>query len=329
LFLSDAYILLGDKVWDTIGHLPDKDKTQLEERLRRVPGAHVDEQKEMAGPLRQKAAQTNLRSNSPSKLAGPRNASPLPQTTRTGYPHLSSLSKPASMGTTIPQMPAGKKAHLPSRLARPSSRQTFNKESEDIESQERRILRPLNVSAPRQVENVEILPDPGPSTLPFTREEKRTRESNDVGIMISNILSNDPTRSVDALKKIQKVLEPTSGSGMPLSQSFQEVAEHSEGLIETITVQVSHVFDRVNELLDPANFRLAKHLMQTLHSFFSHNLLAESLTMDTIVTLLEELTLRLLQTDESFDSNVKEISRFINLIILKIFATARRISVLR
>ena len=217
---------------------------------------------------------------------------------------------------------------MPSRLARPSSRQNFNSElSEDTDSRERRVPRLLNT--PRLIGSTELHSEPGPSSAIASSSERESYESNEAGIMISNILSNDPTRSVEALKKIQKVLDPANGSAMSLSHAFRDIAEHSEGLIETITVQISHVFDRVNDLLDPANFRLAKHLMQTLHSFFSHNLLAESLTMATIMTLLEELTLQLLQTDESSDTNVKEISRFINLIILKVFGSARRISVFR
>jgi cytoskeleton-associated protein 5 len=321
---------LGEKIWSAIGNLPPKDKTQVEERLKRAPGARAQEElPDAQSNLRQKAITSTsvLRANSPSKLAGPRTASPIQHVTRAASPHLSSLARPASGISNVPQI-GGKKTHMPSRLARPSSRQTFNREaSEESELQEKRALRPPNTMASRSAEPADVPPEAGPSSN--MRERRGSPESNDVGLMISNILSNDPTRSVEALKKIQKVLEPGSGPGMPLSHAFQDIAEHSEGLIETITVQVSHVFDRVDELLDSANFRLAKHLMQTLHSFFTHTLLAESLTMDAIMTLLEELTLRLLQTDESADSNVKEISRFINLIILKIFATARRISVFR
>ena len=151
---------------------------------------------------------------------------------------------------------------------------------------------------------------------------------DDITITISSILSSDPLRSVDALKKIQKILviKPEDG---PSSPQYQELAEHTEGLIETITLQMAHVFDRPDDLVVEENFRLAKHLIQTLNNFCDHAFLAESLTVDILTSLLEELTLRLLETDESSTTKVKDLSRFINMIILRLFATGRRMSIFR
>lgn len=151
--------------------------------------------------------------------------------------------------------------------------------------------------------------------------------SDGISITISSILSSDPSRSVDALKKIQKILEaaPEERDSPP----FSDLAEHTEGLIETITLQMGHVFERTDDVAEPGNFRLAKHLIQTLNSFCDHPSLAESLTVEILTSLLEELTMRLLQTDESPDAKVKDLSRFINMIVLRIFATGRRISIFR
>lgn len=151
---------------------------------------------------------------------------------------------------------------------------------------------------------------------------------DDITVTISSILSNDATRSVEALKKIQKVLEVGPENG-PSSGAYQELAEHTEGLIETITLQMAHVFERPEDITLPENFRLAKHLIQTLNAFCDHVFLAESLTVDILTSLLEELTLRLLQTDNSPDGKVKDLSRFINMIILRLFATGRRMSIFR
>lgn len=159
-------------------------------------------------------------------------------------------------------------------------------------------------------------------------EPARPGASDDITVAISSILSNDPSRSVDALKKIQKVLEISPEDG-PSSPAYRELAEHTEGLIETITLQMAHVFERPDDVAVQENFRLAKHLIQTLNAFCDHVFLAESLTVDILTSLLEELTLRLLQTDNSPDTRVKDLSRFINMIILRIFATGRRMSVFR
>jgi cytoskeleton-associated protein 5 len=184
--------------------------------------------------------------------------------------------------------------------------------------------------------NVPVLPTYGDETEPaeFTRvngsenaDDKYTMRPDipeDITITISSILSSDPSRSVDALKKIQKVLAVRESS-----PQYSELAEHTEGLIETITLQMAHIFERPDDLVPEENFRLAKHLIQTLNNFCDHALLAESLTVDILTSLLEELTLRLLETDDSPVKKVKDLSRFINMIILRLFATGRRMSIFR
>lgn len=147
-------------------------------------------------------------------------------------------------------------------------------------------------------------------------------------VIISSILSGDSSRSVEALKKIQKILSIGPEAG-PSSPQYQALADHTEGLIETITLQMAHVFENQDELMLEANFRLAKHLIQTLNNFCDHAFLAESLTVDILASLLEELTMRLLETDESPVKKIKDLSRFINMIILRLFATGRRMSIFR
>lgn len=151
---------------------------------------------------------------------------------------------------------------------------------------------------------------------------------DDITITISSILSSDPTRSVEALKKVQRILSvgPEAGPSYP---EYRELAEHTEGLIETITLQMAHVFERPEDLVPDENFRLAKHLIQTLNNFCDHSFLAESLTVDILTSLLEELAVRLLETDDSHVKKVKDLSRFINMIILRLFATGRRMSIFR
>jgi cytoskeleton-associated protein 5 len=325
----------GDKIWAYIGRISAKDRTQLEERLRRVPSTSTAG-KELTNPLVAKVAAATPRPASPSRqLNGLRPASPAVNSVGTmEQPPLAiqgraaSPSQVLSKNSALPTMagPSGlRKSHLPSRLARGPAAAGNPKPAVDASAsdQGRRALKPLNLGT--LVPPAVALPT-APDKPDSGRSQSPTGE--DISLVISSILSNDANRSVEALKKIQKGLE-ASNSNSEMPETFQGLAEHSEGLIGTITVQVSHVFDRVEDLAEPSNFRLAKHLMQTLHSFFSHAVLAESLTVDTITSLLEELTLRLLQTDESPDANVKEISRFINLILLKVFASGKRIAVFR
>jgi cytoskeleton-associated protein 5 len=149
-----------------------------------------------------------------------------------------------------------------------------------------------------------------------------------ISLTISKILSSDPSRSVDALKEVQRVLEIGPDEG-PSSLRYRELSDHTEGLMETITLQINHVFENAQSLDEPDTFRVAKHLIHTINAFCDHPLLAESLQVEILTSLFEELTLRLLQTDESPSSKVKDLSKFINMIILRLFASSRKMTVLR
>jgi len=135
---------------------------------------------------------------------------------------------------------------------------------------------------------------------PESEEPPPASTGDDVSITISSILSHDPARSVEALKKIQRILEiaPEDAHASP---PYVELSEHTEGLVETITLQMGHVFERADAIAQPENFRLAKHLIQTLNAFCDHPMLAESFTALQLMSWL-------LQTDDSHDSKVKDLS---------------------
>ena len=340
-----------------VGSLSPKDKTQLEERLRRVAGPSSPEKGD--GPISQvsRLAAAGTRSASPapgisSRLGGlpragspataptsrlarpvspayaPRSVSPGPSAVPqpTSPTRRSKLAKPSSH-LPAPSSPSGigrPKSLLPSRLGPPRSRPKVLPNTHAAVVPEEDVQPENGFSLPSLPSSV----SGNGTTLVEPDYQERSDASDDITVAISSILSNDPSRSVDALKKIQKVLEIGPEEG-PSSPAYRELAEHTEGLIETITLQMAHVFERPEDVSINENFRLAKHLIQTLNAFCDHIFLAESLTVDILTSLLEELTLRLLQTDNSSDSRVKDLSRFINMIILRLFNTARRMSVIR
>ncbi|KAG8823574.1 Microtubule-associated protein, microtubule dynamics during spindle orientation, partial [Serendipita sp. 399] len=310
--LSEAYVLEGEKVWNHVGTLSAKDKGQLEERLRRVPGGKQPSSPTPQTPAtRVPASRLSMgsqRADSPafaSKLARP--MSPAVSATGRASPTLSERSIPSTPTTGGIARP---KSLLPSRLGGPRGRGAGP-------------LRPTS-----RPNSVSIKPEAVSEALnghatPLSPDLENT---DDISLILSNVLSHDPSRSVDALKKIQKILEvpPDEARG---DKRYRDLADHTEGLIETVTLQMSHVFDQ--DLLEPANFRLAKHLIQTLNAFCDHPVLAESLPVDSLRGLLEELTLRLLITDESPETKIKDLSKFINMILLRLFATGRRITIFR
>ncbi|KAI0781028.1 ARM repeat-containing protein [Trametes elegans] len=358
--LSEGYVLVGEKIWSQVGHLSPKDKTQLEERLRRVPGTSSPDRVDTA-PVATHASRiaTGIpRSGSPapggpiSRLASatPRSASPAlaapSRLARPGSPsHLARSSSPAPSHLARPASPArGSKASGPSHIQPPTSPTAAGRGKSFLPSRLGPPRSRLNSTAttsglpppsiPSRVSVDDVFQSNGHALGGPSRRsledpvERADAVAEDITVTISSILSNDPIRSVEALKKIQKVLEIGPDQG-PSSPAYQELAEHTEGLVETITLQMAHIFEHPEDITLPENFRLAKHLIQTLNAFCDHVFLAESLTVDILTSLLEELTLRLLQTDNSPDGKVKDLSRFINMIILRLFATGRRMSIFR
>lgn len=354
---SEGYVLVGEKIWQLVGTLSSKDKTQLEERLRRVAGPSSPEKSEGLTTQASRLATSAVRSVSPapsiaSRLAGvPRSASPaVTPASRLARP-ISPAYAPRTASPTPSAIPQpGSPAMATSKLSKPSAQSHLPGLPSTSGIVRPKSLLPSRLAAPRsratnlQSSHAPVVPEDAPLDDVFTQsaningngrpqngdvdDETQPEPADDITVAISSILSNDPSRSVDALKRIQKVLDIGPEEG-PSSPAYRELAEHTEGLIETITLQMAHVFERPDDLTLNENFRLAKHLIQTLNTFCDHIFLAESLTVDILTSLLEELTLRLLQTDNSPDSRVKDLSRFINMIILRLFNTARRMSVLR
>lgn len=337
-------------MWSLVGILSPKDKTQLEERLRRVAGPSTTDLPEAtsaptSGPV---SRLTSGIARPGSRIGGiPRPASPvvasssrlarpasparsvLPSSPVTAHDEgrsrspalVSKLPKTNLAGPSSPRIPRPK-SFLPSRLG-PSRNgvgapTTSMLAHIDEYATERPVLRTLNGD---QYHHPAPVIHDAPPPVPDDLEDA-------ISLTISKILSSDATRSVDALKTVQKILEIHPEEG-PSSPQYRELSDHTEGLIETITLQMNHVFEGGSTVTEPENFRLAKHLIQTINAFCDHPVLAESLQVDILTSLFEELTLRLLQTDESDNSKVKDLSRFINMIILRLFATCRRMAVLR
>ncbi|KAH9180770.1 armadillo-type protein [Lactarius sanguifluus] len=338
--LSEVYLFEGEKVWSLVGPMSPKDKTQLEERLRRVAGpSSPDKSTKQEALVPPQPSQISRLANSVVRPASPSTSLPRPggiprpgspptgvsrlaqPATRSISPGPSQIAKPNSQipGPTSPPAARGKSL-LPSRLAAPRSRAGTLRThlappTTDSTGTQSNGTKSANGQSSKveSWRNAEALEDP----------DAPPDSGNNLTLTISSILSSDSDRSVDALKKVQKILQ-LGPDGGPSSPQYRDLAEHTEGLIETVTLQVSHAFDKPED-----NIRLAKHLIQTLNAFCDNPLLAESLTVDILTTLFEELALRLLQTDDSQDKEVKNLSRFINMIMLRLFSTGRRITVFR
>lgn len=150
----------------------------------------------------------------------------------------------------------------------------------------------------------------------------------DLVILISIILHGSPTSAVNALMRIQRVLAQHTDSAV-MSSNFRSVANHVGGLVDVMVARMARLFDSTTTLGEPADYQLSKHLIHTLNSLCGHPILAESLMVESLTFAFKELTRRLLETTESTNVQFKELSRLINMVIIRLFETARRIAVFR
>src|SRR5260221_14290204 len=113
--LSEAYALEGDKIWSHVGVLSPKDKSQLEERLKPVPGPDKVPDSPLAAPTKTAIGRLSM--------GGTRSASPVPTS------RLATMSPPRAASPALspmlhatPSVPASASGLGPvSRLAGPGT----------------------------------------------------------------------------------------------------------------------------------------------------------------------------------------------------------------
>jgi hypothetical protein len=141
-------------------------------------------------------------------------------------------------------------------------------------------------------------------------------ENSRIRSAIHSIEDKDPSRSVDALKELQRLLASTPN----------EIMAYSNDLIEAIALRLQVIFRNPSTISEEASFRLAKHLIQTLSNFCDNTHLVEGVSGNNLRLLIRQLSLGLLMTDNA-DGSLKDMSRFMNMSILRLFATGQRIAI--
>ena len=292
------------KVWSYVGSLSPKDKTQLEERLRRVAGPSTPDKREFGkDALTPQPSQISrltggiARPASPSsslpRVGGiPRSGSPPTGGSPDGYnlrpqdQHPQGRLKLANQHHTS-QVPHHRllvvkaccplasllREAEPERFALPSCRQLT-------------LLRPTQIQMERRIQT-----DRAPkSNLGGAQRPPGTLRPLRIPQVVSTLTISkhleqrfgSQCRCSQEDSKESSSLVQILGPSSPLQ--YRDLAEHTEGLLETVTLQMAHAFDKPDN-----NVRLAKHLIQTLNAFCDNPLLAESLTVDILTALFEEL----------------------------------------
>lgn len=133
----------------------------------------------------------------------------------------------------------------------------------------------------------------------------------------SNVLSPDPTSSVEALKNVQRQITDDTAT----------LAAQADQLMAAMTMQMGSAFEGLHADTPQAILRLCKHLMQTLSGFFDQKTLSLAVSREALIGLLAELTKRLLETAASEASEaISSLSKVLNMVLIRIFHNATRAS---
>ena len=311
--IAQAYTMVGDGVYKYIGTLPDKERTMLDEKLKRTnsgaasPAPARTAPSGSATPKRPDSRQEALaRPDSRTGATAPASRVPSGSSSAVGggvKRRQSALPMPAS-SAHISSIPPPSASHLRgSHLPQPPSR----------------------TAAPKQVYSTS--PDQPLSMLQSHKHSMVTDEAEPLSMQrqlsldpaspFAAVLSSDAGASVDALKAVQR----------QVTDSPEALAVQADALMEALSAQMASAFEGLDAETPQSTLRLCKHLMQTLSGFFDQKTLSLAVSKDSLIVLLGELTKRLLETAASEASEaITSLSKVLNMVLIRIFHNADRSS---
>ncbi|GAB5588997.1 hypothetical protein Unana1_03897 [Umbelopsis nana] len=236
--VAQAYTLIGDPIYRYVGKLSEKDKSMVEERLKRT--------------------KTNK-----SKMSLPRPRQSLPR--------------------PVEVEPIDDVMHEP----------------------EREYIRP---HAQSFLPEPRAIPSP-PRATPISPE----RNEYMMDFLITQITSGDPHPSIDALKKLDKILSTQPDMVIP----------DVDPLVNAITLQVRLAFSALDGR-SASLTRLCKHLVNALVLLFSNRQLASHVSQDALHRLLQELAHRLLDVDMLSVETGPQLSEALSVAMVKVLEFSDR-----
>lgn len=286
--LSRSFELLGDVCYDHIGALPEKEMSLLEERLKRsLPAAAHQTSAKPAG-----------------RAENGDSGRVVPGTPRRLGTRESAGTKPSS------RLSLGQDARLATYSRLPST--TIGQ----VGAKRRTSMIPQVGQA--GTSRMMGLPQQGPAKRltigrnePFEDKEYETH----VDAAFEPTLDVDETKAVEAWKAVQD----------DISHRPEKLVPKADQVLAAVTRAVGRSFEKLDAETPQTTLRLCKHLMQTLSAFFDQQELSQAASKDALVDLLQELTLRLLQTSENPASEaITSLSKVLNMILIRIFHNAKR-----
>jgi cytoskeleton-associated protein 5 len=282
----------GNAAFTYADGLPHKERDMLQNRIEKLAGPRSTPPSAQHSPQRQSGADPETSSPAQSQ----RKASTASGSVRVEPAERSSRSEQNARIVS--------QGHRPSPYEQESDART--RETFAVQEQ---LVKAINYNIrDRLMAAKTALPPP-----PYPEPEPDAQSPNpEIADSIAEADTQNPAECVKALKQLQADLVETP-------ELFKG---HVVTLITVLSKQFAKLFERQTTIDEPGMFRMAKHLIQTMSNFCDAPALLAEMDSDVFQNLLEQLTrgLLLLTKDEH-----KEMAKFVNMTILRLFATSNQI----
>ncbi|KAK0556534.1 hypothetical protein OC846_001101 [Tilletia horrida] len=314
LCLGEVYKICGDDVRKLVGPLPAKEMSLLDERLKRTSAPAKPAQTPSTPP---RARASLLPVSPPTAAAGPRPS--------VGAAGGSRMARPGSMIGGPSGLPsAAARSRLPgagpghvrreSGIAPPGA---IARRSVSGQGAPAGLNGGLPQPRARVVKTEEVEPaHEEPAEEVYDEEEEEADPISQLSLeqVINEVLSQNPDRSVMALKQIERDIKDTA----------EPLPDVVDALVVVIGKQIHRSFaqDKDNGQLE----RLRKHLLVTGTSVFDANRLWDDRTLGSFVNrtalipLLTELLQRMIELSPSTDDTAQMYCKYLNIIVLRSFS---------
>ncbi|GAA5878237.1 hypothetical protein JCM16303_002695 [Sporobolomyces ruberrimus] len=309
--IGAVYTLVGpEATWKAVGTLPAKDRSMLEERLKRTSTG-------VASPA--PAPRSQMASEPP----GTPSAGIRPPVSRALPPASPSPALVAGLGSSQGRAGIPRAGGIPSRLQRPQSvlASTGNipqPESNGSHTSRKSVSSTSSLSAPGYGSRIAAPPTSrvasNPSSIAsstaFTEDDLMAETVTDLPSLIDALATDDFSACADVLKLITR----------EVTKNSEHVLLQADSLIDALTNKMELGFTDLSADTSPAQLRLCKHLMQTLSAFFDKRTLSQQVSRMPLTGLLADLTGRLLDTaDNPASEPIQSLSKVLNMVLIRIF----------
>ncbi|KAI5453121.1 hypothetical protein NCC49_006149 [Naganishia albida] len=283
----------GTAALDYAHNLPQKERDMLQNRIEKLAGPKSTPPSALSSPPKQ--GDIGTETPSPSQLPRYTSSSRTPS-------HAEHTVKTTSL--------TGGPRDRPEVSRMPSEAQ-----ARSVRTQYSGLPRPRASTADLDTPPVSDLGPPPPPYKPV-EVEVPIESADDIAQLIRIANTPDPQLCVKALKRVQ----------IQLVETPNLFVGNVALLISTVTRQFERLFEQPATIDDPQMFRMAKHLIQTMSNFCDLPELLSEINSGLLEDLLEQLSRGLLLLTKEAH---KEMAKFVNMTILRLFATSNQVVLFR